>query len=128
MMYKTTNLHRVALVVGMTIAVMVPSIASATTAGSSGIDASFETMRTDLNTMLSGNFGSLMLLVSLIIGIAIYAFTSSMKWVISSVLIAFLIGYGIDIISGIGGVTATVDMLAATTEMPADSLDSLDPL
>ena len=127
-MYKTTNLHRVALVVGMTIAVMAPSIASATTAGSSGIDGSFETMRNDLNTMLSGNFGSLMLLVSLIIGIAIYAFTSSMKWVISSVLIAFLIGYGIDIISGIGGVSATVDMLAATTEMPADSLDSLDPL
>ncbi|WP_299751863.1 hypothetical protein [uncultured Tateyamaria sp.] len=112
----------------MTVAVMAPSIAAAATAGSTGIDASFEDMRTDLNDMLSGNFGSLMLLVSLIIGIAIYAFTSSMKWVISSVLIAFLIGYGIDIISGIGGVTATVDMLAATTQAPSASLDTMDPL
>ena len=112
----------------MTVAVMAPSIASATTAGSTGIDAAFVDMRTDLDSMLVGNFGSLMLLISMIIGIAVYAFTSSMKWVISSVLIAFLIGYGVDIITGIGGVTATVDMLAATTEVPAVSLDSLDPL
>ncbi len=127
-MLNTINLPRVGLVVVMTVAVMAPSIAAAATAGSTGIDASFEDMRTDLNDMLSGNFGSLMLLVSLIIGIAIYAFTSSMKWVISSVLIAFLIGYGIDIISGIGGVTATVDMLAATTQAPSASLDTMDPL
>ena len=127
-MFKTINLPRVALVVGMTVAVMAPSIASATTAGSTGIDAAFVDMRTDLDSMLVGNFGSLMLLISMIIGIAVYAFTSSMKWVISSVLIAFLIGYGVDIITGIGGVTATVDMLASTTEVPAVSLDSLDPL
>ena len=127
-MFKTINLPRVALVAGMTVAVMAPSIASATTAGSTGIDAAFVDMRTDLDSMLVGNFGSLMLLISMIIGIAVYAFTSSMKWVISSVLIAFLIGYGVDIITGIGGVTATVDMLAATTEVSAVSLDSLDPL
>ncbi len=127
-MTKKLNLPNFGLLAGATVAIMAPSFASATTSTTTGIDASFLTILGDLNTMLDGNFGALMLLVSLIIGIGVYAFTSSMKWVISSVMIAFLIGYGIDIINGIGGVTATVDMLTATTEAPSDSLDSIDPL
>lgn len=111
-----------------TAVVLAPSLASAAGTGATGIDASFTTMLGDLNTMLGGNFGALMLLVSLIIGIGVYAVTSNWKWVISSVMIAFLIGYGVDIINGIGGVTATVDMLTATVEVPSVPLGGGSPV
>ncbi len=119
-----SNFGRLAVV---TAAVLAPSFASAAGAGT-GIDASFTTMLGDLNTMLGGNFGALMLLVSLIIGIGVYAVTSNWKWVISSVMIAFLIGYGVEIINGIGGVTATVDMLTAAAEVPSAPLDGVGPV
>ena len=96
---------------------LAPSMASAAGGAAAGIDGSFVTMLADLNGMLDGNFGALLLLVSLIIGVGVYAVTSNLKFVISAVMIAFLIGYGVDIINGIGGVTASVDMLMATTEV-----------
>lgn len=111
----------------VTVAVVValsPTNAAAAAAGATGIDASFVTMLGDLTGMLGGNFGALVLLVSLIIGVAVYAVSANWRYVLSSVMIAFLIGYGIDIIQGIGGVTATVDMLA-TAHLPAVPLDSV---
>ena len=89
-----------------------PTMSFAAGAGA-GVDASFTTMLNDLTGMLGGNFGALVLLISLIIAVAVYGITANWRWVISSVMVAFLIGYGIDIIQGIGGVTATVDMLAS---------------
>ena len=73
-------------------------------------------------TTVSG-LGALVLLISLIIGVAVYGVTSNWRWVISSVMVAFLIGYGVDIVQGIGGVTATVDMLAT----PPIDIIALDP-
>jgi uncharacterized protein (DUF58 family) len=83
-------------------------------------------MLTDLTGMLDGNFGALVLLVSLIIAVAVYAVTANWRYVIASVMVAFLIGYGVDIIQGIGGVTATVDMLA-TAHLPVVPLDGAGP-
>ena len=91
-----------------------PNFALAASTTTTGIDASFSTMLTDLTGMLGGNFGALVLLISLIIGVAVYGVTSNWRWVISSVMVAFLIGYGVNIVQGIGGVTATVDMLDVT--------------
>lgn len=91
---------------------LTPNLALAASTTTTGIDASFSTMLTDLTGMLGGNFGALVLLISLIIGVAVYGVTSNWRWVISSVMVAFLIGYGVNIVQGIGGVTATVDMIA----------------
>ena len=102
---------------------LAPGLAYAAGAGATGIDGSFTTMLTDLTGMLGGNFGALVLLISLIIGVAVYGVTSNWRWVISSVMVAFLIGYGVDIVQGIGGVTATVDMLAP----PSIDIIALDP-
>jgi len=107
---------------------LAPSMASAAGGGATGIDGSFVTMLGDLNGMLDGNFGALLLLVSLIIGVGVYAVTSNWKFVISAVMIAFLIGYGVDIINGIGGVTASVDMLMATTEAVPVPLGDTGPV
>ena len=85
--------------------------AHAASATATGIDGSFITLLNDLTGMLGGNFGALVLVVSLIIGVGVYAVTSNWRWVIASLMVAFLIGYGVNIIQGIGGVTATVDML-----------------
>lgn len=88
-----------------------PVYAADTTA--TGIDGSFTTMLDDLTGMLGGNFGALVLLISLIIAVGVYAVTSNWRFVIASVMVAFLIGYGVDIIQGIGGVTATIDLVGA---------------
>lgn len=85
--------------------------AQAASATATGIDGSFITLLNDLTGMLGGNFGALVLVVSLIIGVGVYAVTSNWRWVIASLMVAFLIGYGVNIIQGIGGVTATVDMV-----------------
>jgi hypothetical protein len=103
-------------------------MASAAAGGAAGIDGSFVTMLGDLNGMLDGNFGALLLLVSLIIGVGVYAVTSNWKFVISALMIAFLIGYGVDIINGIGGVTASVDMLMASTEVAPVPLGGTGPV
>lgn len=87
-----------------------PAFAASTAA--TGIDASFSTMLTDLTGMLGGNFGALVLLVSLIIAVGVYAVTSNVRYVVASLMVAFMIGYGVDIVQGIGGVTATTDMIA----------------
>lgn len=95
---------------GALAATSLPALAADTAA--TGIDGSFITMLADLTGMLGGNFGALVLLVSLIIAVGVYAVTSNFRYVIGSLMAAFLIGYGVDIIQGIGGVTATTDMLA----------------
>ena len=122
------NLGMLASVGLATVGLMAPTTALAAAGGATGIDASFSTMLGDLNTMLGGNFGALVLLVSLIIGVGVYAVTSNWKWVISSVMIAFLIGYGVDIINGIGGVTATVDMLTVAAEVPSAPIGGAGPV
>lgn len=93
--------------------VLAPASAFAADAAATGIDGSFTAMLADLTGMLGGNFGALVLLISLIIAVGVYAVTSNWKFVIASVMVAFLIGYGVDIIQGIGGVTATTDFLVA---------------
>jgi len=103
----------------------VPVFAASTTA--TGIDASFSTMLTDLTGMLGGNFGALVLLVALIIGIGVYAVTSNIRSVVASLIVAFLVGYGVDIIQGIGGVTASVDMLASLDVSVSDTSATAHP-
>lgn len=103
----------------------VPVFAASSTA--TGIDASFTTMLTDLTGMLGGNFGALVLLIALIIGIGVYAVTSNIRAVVASLIVAFLVGYGVDIIQGIGGVTASVDMLASLEVSLLDAPSSAHP-
>jgi len=103
-----TNLAKLALT---SAAMLAPASVYAASSTATGIDASFITMLGDLTGMLGGNFGALVLLVSLIIGIGVYAVTSNFRYVIAALIVAFLVGYGVDIIQGVGGVTASVEML-----------------
>lgn len=117
---KLTKFRAAKLALIASVASALPSLSFAAGAGT-GVDTAFATMLTDLTGMLGGNFGALVLLISLIIGVAVYGLTSNWRYVISSVMVAFLIGYGVDIVQGIGGVTATVDMLALA---PVDLTDA----
>lgn len=103
------------------------SQAFAADASATGIDGSFTTLLGDLTGMLGGNFGALVLLISLIIAVGVYAITSNVRYVVASLMVAFLVGYGVDIISGIGGVTATTDLvsLAELVEEPSGPAASI---
>lgn len=105
------SIRTAAIAAASTTFLSLPTMSFAAAAGATGIDGSFTTMLGDLTGMLGGNFGALILLISLIIGVAVYGVTANWRYVIASVMVAFLIGYGVDIVQGIGGVTATVDML-----------------
>jgi len=100
---------------------LVSGAAHAASATATGIDGSFITLLNDLTGMLGGNFGALVLLISLIIGVGVYAVTSNWRFVIGSLMVAFLIGYGVNIVQGIGGVTATVDMIDWSLLQAADA-------
>ena len=126
----TTALVRRALpkcsaAIAASIALATPAFAA--DASAAGIDGAFITLLGDLNGMLDGNFGSLLLLVSLIIASGIYAITSNIRYVVASLMVAFLVGYGVDIITGIGGVTATTELvtLAELVEEPAGPTASI---
>ena len=107
--------------------VVLPIPVFAASATATGIDASFSPMLTDLTGMLGGNFGALVLLIALIIGIGVYAVTSNIRAVVASLIVAFLVGYGVDIIQGIGGVTASVDILASLDVSLLDAPSSVHP-
>jgi len=109
--------------VATAVAIVASAGVTAAAGAGTGIDSSFTTMLNDLTGMLGGNFGALILLISLIIGVAVYGLTANWRWVISSVMVAFLIGYGVDIVQGIGGVTASVNMI----DLSALEIGTSDP-
>lgn len=116
---KDTSVKKL-LLVALGVGALVPSVGFAAGAGA-GVDASFATLYTDLETMLAGNAASVIVLVGLVIGVAVYAFTASWRFMISAILVAFFIGYGLDILTGVSAVTASTDMLANSDPIPLDA-------
>ncbi|MEP2780807.1 MAG: hypothetical protein ABJO67_18185 [Pseudoruegeria sp.] len=124
MFKKTPKTHKrvTQLGAGVSAYALSSGVALAAASNNRGIDKSFWDLQRDFATMIDGNFGTLILLISLIIGIGVYAVTSSWKWVISSIFVAFIIGYGVDIVSGVAGTTATLDMVMANASIPLEYL------
>lgn len=84
-----------------------------------GVEAGFFALGTDLNTILSGAGGFVLLLISVIIGGATWAFTGRASAAAGAVGVALFLGYGIQILSSLSGTTATIDMVQMAHTAPA---------
>lgn len=85
--------------------------AAATGAGT-GIEAGFAEIGNDLDILLGGAGGFLVVVVSIIIAVTLLATGKGWGAVITSFAVAMILGYGVTALQGISGVTADVEMLA----------------
>lgn len=89
---------------------------SAMAAGTdTGVEAGFYALGQDLNTILAGAGGYVIMILSVIIGGVTLAVTGRWGQVAIAVGVAIFLGYGIQTLTSLGGVTASTDLL----ELPA---------
>lgn len=95
-------------------------------AGSStGVEAGFADITTTLTTLITGAGGYLVLIVSIIIAAVTLMATGRWTYVITAVAVSLFLGYGVSIVSSIGGVTATIDMVDAPHTMRTGAPEAL---
>ncbi|OUS06290.1 hypothetical protein A9Q96_09955 [Rhodobacterales bacterium 52_120_T64] len=108
------NLGKVTKHVGLAAAIMLGSAGGALAAGTgTGVEAGFFALATDLQTILSGAGGFVVLILSIIIGAITLAVTGRWTMVMVAFGTAVFLGYGVTTLTSLGGVTATADMLIA---------------
>ena len=95
---------------------------SAIAAGSgTGIAAGFTDVGTDLNTLLGGAGGFIIIVVSIMLGALMLAIGRGWTYAATAFGCAMFLGYGVTAFQGIAGVTATTDiLLMSEAAIPAD--------
>lgn len=77
-----------------------------------GIQAGFTEVGTDLNTLLGGAGGYIIMIVSIIFGGVMLAIGRGWGQAVTAFAVALVLGYGVSALQGISGVTGTTDLLA----------------
>jgi hypothetical protein len=86
--------------------------ATAQAAGSdTGVEAGVFAMGTDMTTLYQGAGGNLILIISLIVGVVLFAVTSRWIAMITPVAAGLFLGYGQNIATSLGGVSADIAMV-----------------
>lgn len=85
---------------------------AAATGTGTGIEAGFAEMGNDLNVLLGGAGGFMIIVVSIIFGAVMLAIGRGWGPAITAFAVAMFLGYGVSALQGISGVTADVNMLA----------------
>lgn len=82
-----------------------------------GVQAGFSEIGTTLTTLMEGAGGYLILILSVIVaGVTLMA-TGRWTYVITALAVSLFLGYGLNIIASMGGVTATTDMLTSAIQV-----------
>ncbi|MEX0304579.1 MAG: hypothetical protein AB3N24_19345 [Leisingera sp.] len=85
-----------------------------------GVEAGFYAAGQDLQTIVEGAGGYLIMIVSIIIGGITLAVTGRWNQVAIAVGVALFLGYGLQTVTSLGGVTADTGMLElSAVEIPA---------
>lgn len=91
---------------------MIALAGAAHAAGSgTGIEAGFTDVGTDLETLLSGAGGFLIVIISVAIAAVMLAVGRGWGQAVIAFAVALFLGYGVTAFTGIAGVTGTVDLL-----------------
>lgn len=99
---------------GLSAAIGFGSASAALAAGTgTGVEAGFFALGSDLQTILSGAGGFVILILSIIIGGVTLAVTGRWTMVMVAFGTAVFLGYGVTTLTSLGGVTATAEMLTA---------------
>ncbi len=106
------NMLKRGLVTGLTAAGVALASGAAMAAGTdAGVEAGFFALGSDLNTVLSGAGGYVILILSVIVAAATVVFTGRWGAAVAAFGVAVLLGYGLPTLSSFGSVTATIEML-----------------
>jgi predicted transporter len=84
-----------------------------------GVEAGFSNITTTLTTLVNGAGGYLILIISIVVAAVTLMATGRWTYVITAVAVSLFLGYGIDIVSSMGGVTATIDMVGDAASVAA---------
>jgi predicted transporter len=82
-----------------------------------GVEAGFADITTTLSTLINGAGGYLILIISIVVAAVTLMATGRWTYVITAVAVSMFLGYGVDIVASMGGVTATIDMISSTSEL-----------
>ena len=85
---------------------------AAATGPGTGIESGFAEIGNDLNVLLGGAGGFMIIVVSIIFAAVMLAIGRGWGAAITAFAVAMFLGYGVSALQGISGVTADVDMLA----------------
>lgn len=96
------------------LAAMLPGMAMAAGAGT-GVEAGFAEITDTMTILLTGAGGYLVLIISVIVAAVTLMATGRWTYVITAVAVSLFLGYGLSIITSIGGVTASIDMVTVAS-------------
>ncbi|WP_158972241.1 hypothetical protein [Chachezhania sediminis] len=95
-------------------AVLLATAGAAAAAGTNtGVQQGFYDLGQDLNTILFGAGGFVIMIVSIIVGGVMLAVTQRVGPAIMALGTALFLGYGVQTVTNLGGVTASTALLAA---------------
>ncbi|MCF6276003.1 MAG: hypothetical protein L3J05_09600 [Robiginitomaculum sp.] len=109
------NFSKIGLTLGLTV---IGGSAMAAGAGT-GIESGFSTVGTDLNTLLNGAGGYIIVIISVALGVLMLGIGRGWGAAVSSFAVAMFLGYGVSALTGISGVSASTDLLSADLVMEA---------
>lgn len=101
----------------LTFAVMAMGSAAMAAGSDTGVEAGFHALGTDLNTILGGAGGYVIMILSVIIGAVVLAVTGRWAQVGIAVGVSVFLGYGVQTLTSLGGVTASTDLLPSLVEV-----------
>lgn len=107
-----------ALALAAGIALSLPSAALAAGANA-GVQAGFFALGQDIQTVLQGAGGFVILIISVVFGGAAYAITGRPTLVLAAMGVAVFLGYGVQVMTSFAGVTASTDMINVAALDPA---------
>jgi len=95
-------------------ATAMPVIAYAS-GSNTGVEEGFAGITDTMETLISGAGGYLILIISIIVAAVTLMATGRWTYVITAVAVSLFLGYGLNIVTSIGGVTAQITALDLTT-------------
>lgn len=78
-----------------------------------GIQSGFTEVGTDLQTLMGGAGGFLIVIISIALAAIMLAIGRGWGQAVTAFAVALFLGYGVNALQGISGVTGSVDLLAA---------------
>ena len=111
------NYLKSGLTLGLTV---IGGTAMAAGAGT-GIESGFTDVGTDLNTLLGGAGGFIIVIISIAMAVLMLAIGRGWGSAVTAFAVAMFLGYGVTALQGISGVSATTDLLMAELVVEAPS-------
>lgn len=117
----TTTLKTLALRTGALLAGCVAPGTAAFAAGTTAIEAGFADVGTDLQTLLTGAGGFIIVIISVAIAAVMLAVGRGWGQAVVAFGVAIFLGYGVTALTGIAGVSASAQMLSSAEIVAAQA-------